>query len=89
MLPAARTFRLAAGFLCFNRGDDFFRKNGAQERPQALLCSETKWDLKDAQSECGEHSKSSYLQKKAAAQKFTQLPFAFAMAVPYWMPVTG
>ena len=28
MLPAARTFRLAAGFLCFNRGDDFFRKNG-------------------------------------------------------------
>ena len=27
--------------------------------------------------------------KKAAAQKFTQLPFAFAMAVPYWIPVTG
>ena len=68
MLPAARTFCPAAGFLCFNRGDDFFRKNGAPERPQALRCSETKWDFKDAQSERGVHSESPCYKKGSCAE---------------------
>jgi hypothetical protein len=83
MLPAARTFCPAAGFLCFNRGENFFRKNGAPERPQTLRCSETKWDLKDAQSERGAHSKSSYLQKRQLRRNLRSCLFAFAMAVPY------
>jgi len=69
MLPAVRTFRLAAGFLCFNRGDDFFRKSGVPERPQTLRCSKTKKNLssEDAQSERGANSKSSRHKKGSYA----------------------
>jgi len=67
MLPAARTFCPAAGFLCFNRGDDFFRKNEILKMRKANAA----------------RIQNRPVTKKAAAQKFTQLPFAFAMAVPY------
>jgi hypothetical protein len=69
MLPAARTFRLAAGFLRFNCGNGFWEKNGALERPQTLRCSKTKKNLssEDAQSERGTHSKSSRHKKGSYA----------------------
>ena len=67
MLPAARTFCPAAGFLRFNRGDDFFRKNEILKMRKANV----------------ERIQNRPTYKKGSCAEYAQLPFAFAMAVPY------